>query len=154
LKIRRPTADAAAAPAPTGRRRRLTAGFLLSLLAAAGGCSMFGDDGVPKSQRPSNGWQIVFSDTARSDGTIDFLITPVEGPPVTVSVPVTAGQADGDIAAAAAQAFSTSLKGRYDVTKDRGTEIHVAKTGRRQPNFSLTLVRLTAQNVKVDLDRE
>jgi hypothetical protein len=154
LTIRRHTADAPAATAPTAWRTWLTAGFLLTLVAASGGFAMFGDDGLPKSQRPSNGWQIVYSDTARSDGTIDFLIAPVEGPPVTVSVPVTAGQADGDIAAAAAEAFSTSLQGRYEVKKDRGTEIHVAKTGRKQPNFSLTLVRLTAQNVKVDLDRE
>jgi hypothetical protein len=115
---------------------------------------MMGDDGVPKSQRPSNGWQIVFSETAKSDGVIDFLIAPVEGSPVTVSVPVTAGQVDGDVAAAAAQAFTSALQGRYEVKKDRGTEIHVAKASRKQPNFSLTVVRMTAQNVKVDLDRE
>jgi hypothetical protein len=129
---------------------------LLSLAAilAAGGCSLFGDDGVPKSQRPSNQWQVAFSETAKSDGHIEFLVSPVEGNASTVSVPVTLGQTDDEVAAAAAAAFAAALAGRYEVVKDRGPEIHVAKQDRKQPDFGLTVVRLTAQNVKVDLDRE
>jgi hypothetical protein len=126
----------------------------LATALAVAGCSLFGDDGIPKSQRPSNQWQLAFSETAKSDGHIEFLVSPVEGNPATISVPVTLGQTDEEVAAAAAEAFAAALAGRYEVVKDRGPEIHVAKQDRKQPDFSLTVVRLTAQNVKVDLDRE
>ena len=109
---------------------------------------------MPRSQRPSDKWQIAFSETAKSDGSIDFLIAPAEGNPVTVSVPVALNQTSEDVADAAAGAFAQALGDRYRVRKDRGAELHLKTAVREQPDFSLTVVRLTAQNVKVDLDRE
>ena len=123
-------------------------------LALGAGCSMFGDDGVPRSQRPSNGWQIAFSETAQSDGSIEFLVAPVGRNPTSVSVPVGVGQTDNEIAAVARGAFESSLGDSYEVVKDRDATIHVGKATRQQPDFALTVVRITAQNVRLDLDRE
>ena len=105
-------------------------------------------------QRPSNRWRIGFDQTAMSDGTIDFMLSPVSGTPIAVSVRVTAGQTDEEVAAAAGAAFTAALGAAYEVDVDRDADIHVAKARREQPNFGLRLVRLTAQDVKVDLDRE
>lgn len=154
MPIRQPIVDVGRVNTSTRRPSIRAATLTLLVLLASGGCAMLGDDGVPRSQRPSNQWQVEFSETAKSDGRIDFLVAPVEGNPATVSVPVTVGQKAEDVAAAAAGAFSTAFGEHYKVTKDRGAEIHIAKADRKQPNFSLTIVRLTAQNVKVDLDRE
>ena len=130
------------------------AGWVLLALASGAGCSMFGDDGVPKSQRPSNGWQIEFSETAQSDGSIEFLVAPVGASPTTVSVPVGANQTNNEVAALARGAFESSLGAAYKVVKDHDAVIHVSKLTREQPDFALTVVRITAQNVKLDLDRE
>jgi hypothetical protein len=115
---------------------------------------MFGDDGVPRSQRPSNGWQVSFSETAQSDGSIEFLVAPVGASSIAVSVPVGANQTDNEVAAVARGAFESSLGSAYKVVKDHDATIHVGKTSHHQPDFSLTVVRITAQNVKLDLDRE
>jgi hypothetical protein len=115
---------------------------------------MFGDDGVPKSQRPSNGWQIAFSETAQSDGSIEFLVAPVGQGSTTISVPVGANQTDNEVAAVARGAFESSLGTGFKVVKDHDATIHVSKASRHQPDFALTVVRITAQNVKLDLDRE
>jgi hypothetical protein len=123
-------------------------------LSVDAGCAMFHDDGVPRSQRPSNKWQIAFYETAQSDGSIDFLVSPVGGDPIAVSVPVAINQGKADIAAAARGAFAATLGERYEVRIDRGADVHIGKAGRKQPDFALTLVRLTAQNVRIDLDRE
>jgi hypothetical protein len=109
---------------------------------------------VPGAQRPSNKWRIAFHQTAMSAGSVDFLISPVGGMPVSVSVPVVAGQTDEDIATAARAVFAEALGADYAVVADRGSDIHVAKASRERPDFGLQLVRLTAQDVKVDLDRE
>ena len=121
MPIRRATAEC-----------RMTGGILLALALCAG-CSMFGDDGVPKSQRPSNGWQIEFSETAQSDGSIEFLVAPVGASSTTVSVPVGANQTDNEIAAVARGAFESSLGGTYKVVKDRDATVHISKASRQQP---------------------
>jgi len=123
-------------------------------LAFGAGCSMFGDDGVPKSQRPSNGWQIEFSETAQSDGSIEFLVAPNGRSSTAVSVPVGANQTANEIAAVARGAFESALGDTYRVVKDRNATLHVSKATRQQPDFALTVVRITAQNVRLDLDRE
>jgi hypothetical protein len=152
LRIRHTTAEAYGARPP--RRPPGPACLWLAATLALNACSIFHDDGVPRSRRPSNQWQLVFSETAQSEGSIDFLVSPVGGAPITVSVPVALNQTDADIAAAAARSFAATLGDRYEVDKDWGAEIHVAKADRKQPDFSLTLVRLSAQGVRVDLDRE
>src|SRR5262245_64396649 len=115
---------------------------------------MFGDDGVPKSQRPSNGWQIEFSETAQSDGSIELLVAPVGAGSISVSVPVGANQTDNEIASTARGAFESALGDAYKVRKDHDATIHISKVTHQQPDFALTVVRITAQNVKLDLDRE
>ena len=130
------------------------ASWVLLALASCAGCSMFGDDGVPRSQRPSNGWQVEFSETSQSDGSIEFLVSPVGASSTTVSVPVGANQTDNEIAALARGAFEAALGATSEVKKDRDATIHISKATREQPDFALTVVRITAQNVKLDLDRE
>lgn len=149
------------ATAELGRRNRTPSRPSIPVLAAivlaasaGAGCTLFRDDGVPKSQRPSNQWQIAFYETAKSDGSIEFLVSPAGGEPISVSVPVAINQTREEIAAAAQGAFASSLGASYQVKMDRGADIHIGKASRRQPDFALTLIRLTAQNVKVDLDRE
>ena len=144
LPIRRVISDS-----PTRVRPILS--LALSLVA---GCSLFGDDGVPKSQRPSNGWQVAFSENAQSDGSIEFLVAPIGAGSIAVSVPVGAGQNSNEIAAVARGAFETSLGAAYKVVKDHDATIHVSKTSHQQPDFALTVVRITAQNVRLDLDRQ
>jgi len=142
LPIRRAIAD------------RLKAGGALLALLIIAGCSMFSDDGVPRSQRPSNGWQIEFSETAQSDGSIEFLVAPVGAGSIAVSVPVGANQTDNEIASTARGAFESALGDAYKVRKDHDATLHVSKVTQQQPDFALTVVRITAQNVKLDLDRE
>lgn len=132
----------------------LTVSILLLALSMGAACALSREDGVPGAQRPSNKWRIAFDRTAASDGTIDFLISPVGGAPVSVSVPVAAGQTDKDVATSAHGAFAAALGGHYAVKADRDADIHVRKASREQPDFGLQVVRLTAQDVKVDLDRE
>jgi len=137
--------------------RRLSAptrATLVALLLTSAGCGLMRDDGVPRSQRPSNKWQITFYETAQSDGSVDLLLSPVGGDPESVSVPVALHQTNKQIAAVAAGVLAKGLGGRYEVRADRGAGVHIRKANRKQPDFALTVVRLTAQSVKVDLDRE
>ena len=120
----------------------------------AAACALAREDGVPGAQRASNQWRIAFEQSAASDGTVDFLISPVGGNPLSVSVPVTAGQTAKEIATAAHAAFAAALGSAYTVQADRGADIHVGKASRERPDFGLQLVRLTAQDVKIDIDRE
>lgn len=154
MPIRRATDE----PAPAAGRRRgastLACAVAACVLGLGAGCTLFGDDGTPRSQRPSNKWRVAFELTAKSDGTIDFLVAPVDGQPLTVSVPVTLNQTDREIAKSAQRAFTTTLGDAYRINPPTRGDIHVKKSGRKQPDFSLTLIRLTAQDVKVDIDRE
>ena len=73
---------------------------------------------------------------------------------MSVSVPVELHQTNKQIAAVAASVLAKALGTHYEVRVDRGAGVHVRKANRKQPDFALTVVRLTAQSVKVDLDRE
>lgn len=115
---------------------------------------MFGGGDIPRSQRPSNKWRVAFDMTAKSEGSIDFLVEPVGGSSVSVSVPVAMNQTDEEIATAAYAAFTSTLGASYKINEPTGSDIHVKKASRKEPDFSLTLVRLTVQDVKVDIDRE
>jgi hypothetical protein len=155
LRIRQAIADYAR---NAGRRQASSKAAVCALgalaLATGAGCAWFGDSGTPRSQRPSNKWRIAFDLTAKSDGSVDFLVAPEGGQPVTVSVPVAINQTDGEIATAAESAFKTTLGEGYEIDSDLGADFHVKKASRKLPNFSLTLLRLTAKDVKVDIDRE
>ena len=131
-----------------------TCATLIALLLMSAGCGLMRDDGAPRSQRPSNKWQISFYETAQSDGSVDLLLSPVGGDPMSVSVPVELHQTNKQIAAVAASVLAKALGMQYEVRVDRGAGVHVRKANRKQPDFALTVVRLTAQSVKVDLDRE
>src|SRR5262245_22095762 len=88
---------------------RQIAGWAIVALLLSAGCTMFGDDGVPKSQRPSNGWQIEFSETAQSDGSIEFLVAPVGAGSIAISVPVGVNQTENEVASTARGAFESAL---------------------------------------------
>jgi hypothetical protein len=155
LRILRATADnTRIADRRRGSSKAMVCALAALALATGAGCAWFGDSGTPRSQRPSNKWRIAFDLTAKSDGTIDFLVAPEGGQPVTVSVPVIINQTDGEIATAAERAFKETLGAGYEINSDLGADFHVKKASRKLPNFSLTLLRLTAKDVKVDIDRE
>jgi hypothetical protein len=155
LRILRATADITrTADRRHASSKTVACAFAALALATGAGCAWFGDSGTPRSQRPSNKWRIEFDLTAKSDGTVDFLVAPEGGQPVTVSVPVTINQTDGEIATVAERVFKTTLGAGYEIDSDLGADFHVKKASRKQPNFSLTLLRLTAKDVKVDIDRE
>jgi hypothetical protein len=154
LPIRRNTSDLGKLVGARWESSVRAISIVLLALSLSAACALAQEDGVPGAQRPSNRWRIAFEGTAMSNGTIDFLISPVGGNPISVSVPVVAGQTDKDVATAAHGAFATALGSSYKIKADRGADIHLGKPSRKQPNFGLRLVRLTAQDVKVDLDRE
>src|SRR5262245_66285516 len=126
--------------------------MLVLTLASLAGCAMWRDDALPGAQAPSNKWRIEFEQTATSDGSIDFLVSPEGGNALTVSVPVVINQTEEEIAKAAHTAFMATLDDGYEVNEPTGADIHVKKASHELPNFGLTLQRMTARDGKVHID--
>ena len=126
MRTRRGTNDR---EAPAGRRSEssfLAMPVLLVALAMSASCIIARDDAVPGAQRPSNRWRIGFDQTAMSDGTIDFMLSPVSGTPIAVSASVgVATRRGGDMR----RLMETADRALYQAKTDGRDRVMVALPG-------------------------
>lgn len=102
----------------------------------------------------SNKWRIQCSESAKSDGVIQFRVKPEDAEPIEVSVSIEDGRSENGVARDIRDAFQEQLPaGRYSVETDDGEDVLVKKDF-GEPNFSLELVASDVKAVRINLDRE
>ena len=81
----------------------------------------------------SNKWRIEVDETAKSDGTITFRLTPQEGAPIDVPVALASGRSENQVADAISDAFNATVdKETYKVEVDDGEDVLVKKRKGKQ----------------------
>jgi hypothetical protein len=101
----------------------------------------------------SNKWRIEVDDRAQSDGTIQFRLTPKNGPPTDVTVNIVKGRGENDIARDIRDAMKSALDPKaYHVEVDDGEDVLVKK--RKGSDFALELVQTTVMATKLDIEKE
>ena len=91
----------------------------------------------------SNKWRVEVSETARSDGSIVFRVTPKDGTPVDVTVAIKDGRGENNIASDIAKAFKATLdKEIFLAVSDDGEDVLLKR--RKGPDFELRLVECGA----------
>ena len=125
--------------------------FSSALAAVAlllGGAATFADD-----LKLSNKWRVEVSETARSDGTIVFRVTPKDGTPTDVTVAIKDGRGENNIAGDIRDAFRATLdKGTFHSETDDGEDVLLKK--RKGPDFELKLVESTVKATRINVGKE
>ena len=104
--------------------------------------------------RPENKWRIQCSESAKSDGTILFRITPEGGATIEVAVQVARGTGENAVARRIRDAFRATLPAdAFHVEVDDGEDVLVKRKG-SHPKFALVLVSNDVKSVRIRLDRE
>ncbi len=102
---------------------------------------------------PADRWRLEFHDAADSDGIISFRLWVHEESPMHVDVPIRKGESDNEIATAARDALASRLGERYMAVLVNGDDV-VITARRGSPRFTVELLRDTARDVDVDVDRD
>jgi hypothetical protein len=102
---------------------------------------------------PSNKWRIQVSGGAESAGAIVLAVTPVDGPPESVTVEVADGTSENQVAKTIRDAIRGQLGQRYKAEVDDGEDVLV-KRHMGGPKFELTLTSNTVQGVRLNFDKE
>lgn len=124
---------------------------LMSVMAAA----VLLSSGVTLAEdlKLSNKWRVEVSETARSDGTIVFRVTPKDGTPTDVTVAIKDGRGENNIAGDIRDAFRATLdKDEFHSEKDDGEDVLLKK--RKGPNFELKLVESTVKATRINVEKE
>jgi hypothetical protein len=101
----------------------------------------------------SNKWRIEVSETARSDGTMLFRMTPKEGTPVDVTVSIKDGRGENNIAKDIRDAFKVALDAKsFHTETDDGEDVLLKK--KKGPDFALVLVESTVEAVRLNIEKE
>lgn len=100
-----------------------------------------------------NKWRLQFSGNARSDGIVSLVITPKDGDPSHVNVPVRAGTRENNVARAVRDALRSAIGKDYKVEVDDGEDVLVKRRLGRQ-RFSVSVASITVRGVRVNLDQE
>ena len=101
----------------------------------------------------SNKWRVEVSETARSDGTIVFRVTPKDGTPTDVTVAIKDGRGENNIAGDIRDAFRATLdKEEFHSETDDGEDVLLKK--RKGPNFELKLVESTVKATRINVGKE
>jgi hypothetical protein len=101
----------------------------------------------------SNKWRVEVSETARSDGTIVFRVTPKDGTPTDVTVAIKDGRGENNIADDIRDAFRATLdKGTFHSETDDGEDVLLKK--RKGPDFELKLVESTVKATRINVEKE
>jgi hypothetical protein len=101
----------------------------------------------------SNKWRIEVSEGANSDGNIVFRVTPDQGTPTDVSIPIKNGRGENNVASDIKTGLKKGLdKKVYKVEVDDGEDVLVKK--RKGPNFELKLVESTVKSVRINVEKE
>jgi hypothetical protein len=146
------------------RRMNRPAPFIATLLAA--GLALGGlasstlhaqEAAAPTAAAPelhyANKWRLQVSEGANNDGVMHFRVTPKDGTPVDIEVPLKDGRGEDGCARDIRDAFKAALdKGTYKIEIDDGEDVLVKK--RKGPDFSVELVESTVKGTRVNLDRE
>jgi hypothetical protein len=102
----------------------------------------------------SNKWRIEISESAKSDGTLLFRLTPKEGTATDVSVAIKDGRSENNVATDVRDAFKAALDEKaYKVEKDDGEDVLVKKHSGSK-DFSLVLVESTVKAIRVNVEKE
>jgi len=107
---------------------------------------------APRPEPPDR-WRLDFHDAADSDGIISFRLWVQEESPMHVDVPIRKGESDREIARAARDALANRLGERYAAVVVDGEDV-VITAQRGSPRFTVELLRDTARDVDVDVDRD
>ena len=101
----------------------------------------------------SNKWRVEVSETARSDGTIVFRVTPKDGTPTDVTVAIKDGRGENNIAGDIRDAFRATLdKEEFHSETDDGEDVLLKK--RKGPTFELKLVESTVKATRINVQKE
>jgi hypothetical protein len=108
---------------------------------------------VAEDLKLSNKWRVEVSETARSDGTIVFRVTPKDGTPTDVTVAIKDGRGENNIAGDIRDAFRATLdKGTFHSETDDGEDVLLKK--RKGPDFELKLVESTVKATRINVGKE
>jgi len=101
----------------------------------------------------SNKWRVEVSETARSDGTIVFRVTPKDGQPVDVTIAIKDGRGENNIASDIAKTFKATLdKDTFHAETDDGEDVLLRK--RKGPDFELKLVESSVKATRINVEKE
>jgi hypothetical protein len=124
-------------------------GFVVSLVTAGGAAA------ADASDQPgySNKWRVEVSESAKSDGTMLFRVTPKEGTPVEVTVSIKDGRGENNIAKDIRDAFKAALDAKsFHTETDDGEDVLLKK--RKGPDFALVLVESNVEAVRLNIEKE
>jgi hypothetical protein len=101
----------------------------------------------------SNKWRLQCSGDAKSDGEIELVLTPKDGTPDSIVVPIVKGTNENNVAKQIVQALRTKYgKQTYEAEVDDGEDVLV-KARRGTPAFDVTIPRNTT-GVRISPDKE
>jgi hypothetical protein len=127
-------------------RLKLSAVASVAVLFAA--APTFADD-----LKLSNKWRVEVSETARSDGSIVFRVTPKDGTPVDVTIAIKDGRGENNIASDIAKAFKATLdKDVFHAETDDGEDVLLKK--RKGPDFELKFVESSVKATRINVQKE
>jgi len=120
----------------------LLSGLLLALAAASALAAT------------SNKWRLQFSGDAGTDGTIVVQLLPEGSKPVDVSIPITKGTGENDVAKAVVQGLKAQLpKSAFSVERDDGEDVLIKKRS-NTPKFEVTITSNSVEGVRIVPGRE
>ena len=110
--------------------------------------------GEEKKLDLSNKWRVECSEGANSDGVILFRVTPKDGTPTEVAVPIRDGRSENGVARDIRDAFRNTLDPKkFHSETDDGEDV-LLKKRRGAPKFELKLVSSTVKSVRFDVEKE
>ena len=101
----------------------------------------------------SNRWRLEVSEGANNDGVLHFRLTPKDGSPVDIDVPLKNGRGEDGCARDIRDAFKAALDSKlYKIEIDDGEDVLVKKHS--GPDFAVELVESTVKGTRVNIDVE
>jgi hypothetical protein len=101
----------------------------------------------------SNKWRVNVSESAKSDGTILFRVTPKDGTAVDVPVAIKDGTSENHVARTIRDAFRATLdKDEFHSETDDGEDVLLKK--RKGPDFELKFVESDVKAVRIHVRKE
>lgn len=123
---------------------------LACALALATGAATAADEAL----RYSNKWRIEVSESAKSDGTLLFRLTPKDGTATDVAVAIKKGRSENHVADDIRDAMKATLDAKaYSAEVDDGEDVLV-KRHHGQPDFSVVLVESSVEAVRIEIEKE
>ena len=129
-------------------RRHL--GWAAAAMAAA---ILAGTAAIAADSKTSHHWRIEVSESANSDGTIRFAVTPVGGESKNVEVPIKNGRSENHIAQDIRDALRRGLSAEYTVEVDDGEDVLV-KAKAPMPKFTVALVDSSVKSVRIHVETD